>query len=106
MEEETLCSCCGKGISKKLKENYQKSGLAKELWYCEKCVKDMPEITHIGKLFEKIKQNLSEENAKRFKNADISLKSLFALKLIKKGAISGGTIGHIETLKALTASKI
>jgi len=106
MTDKETCSCCGEWIeNEEIKENYEKHGLEPELRYCIGCLKNPP-APAIQELFKKIKDSLSEENKKQWKNIDRSLKSAFVLKQIENGNIQGGTIGHIEMLRSITASEV
>lgn len=101
-----ICGCCGERIeNEEIKQNYEKHGLEEELRYCEDCLREPP-TSAIKEVFEKIKESLGEENRKEWENIDLSLKSAFALQQIEEGNIRGGTMGHIEMLRSITASEI
>lgn len=99
------CKSCGKDVSEKLMTNYKKHNLEPELRCCEECIRSFPG-TALSELFSKIKDALNEKNQDEWKDLELSLKSAFALKMIQKENIEGGTMGHIETLRAITASEV
>ena len=85
---------------------YKKHNLEPELRYCEECIRSFPR-TALSELFSKIKDALREKNQDdEWKDLELSLKSAFVLKMIEEGNIVGGTMGHIETLRAITASEV
>ena len=100
--EITLCGRCGKRVEDQLLEKYDEADLEDSLRWCESCIDDTP--TAIEELFEKIEDALSEENAKEFRDFDKSMKAATSLEFIQSGAITGGTIGHLETLRIIVAS--
>lgn len=101
-----ICGCCGERIeNEEIKQNYEKHGLEEELRYCEGCLRNPP-TPAVKEVFKKIKRSLSKENKEEWENMDRSLKSAFALQQIEQGNIQGGTMGHIETLRSITASEI
>ena len=99
------CKSCGKGVSEKLMTKYKKHNLETEHRYCEECIRSFPR-TIFSELFGKIKDTLGEKNQEEWKDLELWLKSGFALQMIQKGYIEGGTMGHRETLRAITASEV
>jgi len=98
------CSSCGSRIGTEMVENYDKHYFEEELRLCRNCIENPP--MRIQELFDKIAKGLSEENREEFLEMEISMKSAVAMHMIDKRVIKGGTVGHIETLRAITASKI
>lgn len=99
------CSRCGSMIdSKSLQESYDEADLEEELRWCCSCVEEVP--SQIQELFEKTEEALSEGNAEEYKDFGVSMKSAFALSCLRDGVIKGGTLGHMESLRTLTASGI
>lgn len=99
------CSRCGSLIdSKSLQESYDEADLEEELRWCMSCIEDVP--SQIQELFDRTKEALSEDNAEEYESFGVSMKSAFALSCLEDGVITGGTVGHMESLRTLTASGI
>lgn len=93
------CGRCGGRVEDELVEKYKDGGIEEPMFWCRSCVEDVP--VAIQDLFDQMADSLSDENAEKFRDQSVSDRALFAMQLIEDGMISGGTVGHLETLRIL-----
>ena len=99
------CGRCGTPIQDNaLAETYQEHEIGKGARLCRACPSEIPAVAPFAALFDRVRDALSPENREKWDGLSAADRAGFVLDSMRKGTIQGGTVGHMETLRALVAS--
>lgn len=86
------CSCCGGEVSERLARMQYEEAHLTEGSMCEDCLVDMDFPSWVKNGIERVAEELSEENEKKYRQMDEGRQVYILRKLIEKGAVGFGEI--------------
>lgn len=99
------CGRCGAPVADNaLAAAYADHDIGEGVWMCRSCIAEISRIAPFADLFERVRDALSPENREKWDGLEDADRATFALKCMRNGTIQGGTVGHMETLRAVIAS--